>query len=256
MSRVIEVRSAGVALGGRPILRDIDAHVDQGEVVALLGPNGSGKSTLMKAILGLVPLVRGSIELFGTALSDFERWSELGYVPQRNTTVSGVPATVREVVSTGRLSHRRPFRPARREDREAVTRALATVGLGDRAHSHVATLSGGQHQRLLMARALAGAPSLLMLDEPNAGVDLPSQARIAQALAALAADGATIVVVLHELGPLAPLIQRTIVMEEGRIAYDGPPSGAAAADHAHHDEDLPLLLGFPGFAAPLEGSEE
>ncbi len=256
MPRVIDVRGAGVALGGRPILRDIDVSVDRGEIVALLGPNGSGKSTLMKAMLGLVPLLRGSIELFGTSLPDFNRWSELGYVPQRTTTVSGVPATVREVVSTGRLSHRRAFRPARREDRAAVTRALATVGLSDRAHSHVATLSGGQHQRLLMARALAGAPSLLMLDEPTAGVDLPSQARIAQALTALAGGGATIVVVLHELGPLAPLIQRCVVMEEGRIAYDGPPSGVATHDHAHHEEELPLLLGFPGFAAPLEGGDE
>lgn len=252
---MIAVRGAAVALGGRPILRDIDLSVERGEVVALLGANGSGKSTLMKAMLGLVPLTSGSVELLGTDLSQFKRWSELGYVPQRNTTVSGVPATVREVVATGRLSHRRAFRFASREDRAAVTRALATVGLGDRAHSQVATLSGGQHQRVLMARALAGSPSLLMLDEPNAGVDLPSQSRIAQSLGQLAGAGATIVVVLHELGPLAPLIQRCVVMAAGRIAFDGSPAEMRPPEHAHHDPDLPPLLDFPGLAAPLEGED-
>ena len=223
-SPVVQITGGGVALGGRPILRDIDLQVQPGEVVAVLGANGSGKSTLVKAMVGLLPLAAGSAQLFGEPLERFTSWRRLGYVPQRSTITQGVPATVLEVVSAGRLARRRPFALSSAADRRAVREALATVGLADRASQQVATLSGGQQQRVLMARTLAGEPDLLVLDEPNAGVDLISQQAIADALATLAGRGATIVVVLHELGPFAPLIGRTVVLREGRICYDGPPA--------------------------------
>ena len=250
---LIRLTDVGVALGGRPILRDVDLGVEQGEVVALLGPNGSGKSTLVKTMLGLIPTSRGEVSLFDTPLRGFTEWSRVGYVPQRNLTPSGVPATVREIVSTGRLSRRGPFRPASRADRDAVDHALDVVGLSSRASSQVSTLSGGQVQRVLMARALADEPELLVLDEPNAGVDLPSQARIAEALAVLIERGATVVVVLHELGQLRPLITRSVVMDEGRVAHDGPAVEVVGHDHAHHDAtyDVP----WSGMAAPLEGGD-
>src|SRR3954454_15200113 len=202
---VVEIAGAGVALGGRPIVRDGDVSVRSGEVVALLGPNGSGKSTLVKAVVGLHPLSTGSIRLFGEDLERFRSWHRLGYVPQRSTITQGVPSTVAEVVAAGRLSRRRPLVPARRDDRVAVHEALEAVGLADRAQHQVSTLSGGQQQRVLMARTLAGKPELLVLDEPNAGVDLESQEAIAGTLATLTAAGATLVVVLHELGPFADL---------------------------------------------------
>lgn len=236
---VVEVTGGGVALAGRPILRDIDLRVEPGEVVAVLGANGSGKSTLVKAMVGLLPLATGSVRLFGEPLEQFTSWRRLGYVPQRSTITQGVPATVLEVVGAGRLARRRPFAPARAADRRAVQDALATVGLADRAHQQVATLSGGQQQRVLMARTLAGEPDLLVLDEPNAGVDLISQQAIADTLATLATRGATIIVVLHELGPFAPLIGRTVVLREGRVCYDGPPDRvdtAAPVDRGEHCE--------------------
>ena len=224
---VVSVRDAGVILGGRPIVRGIDFDVTAGEVVALLGANGSGKSTLVKAMVGLHPLSTGSVTLFGEPVQRFRQWSRLGYVPQRSTLAGGVPATVAEVVGGGRLSRRRPFTPMRRTDREAVRRALATVGLADRAGQQVSTLSGGQQQRVLVARTLAGEPDLLVLDEPNAGVDLASQESIAETLTSLVETGATIVVVLHELGPFAGLIQRTLELAEGRLVYDGPATALA-----------------------------
>ncbi len=115
-------------------------------------------------------------------------------------------------------------------DRRAIAEAIDLVGLSDRARDGVGQLSGGQQQRVLIARALAGEPELFILDEPTAGVDLPNQQVLADALAALKARGATIVLVAHELGPLAPLIDRTVVMRNGRIAYDGPP----ISDHEVH----------------------
>lgn len=233
---VVDAAGVGVALGGRPIVRDADLSVRRGEVVALTGANGSGKSTLVRAMLGLIPLSEGRMNVFGTPVERFREWHRLGYVPQRSTIAQGVPATVTEVVNSGRIAHRRPFVPLRAVDRSAVARAIDAVGLGDRAQHTVATLSGGQQQRVLVARALAVEPDLMVLDEPNAGVDLASQQAIADTLRDLAAIGLTVVVVLHELGPFAPLIDRTVCLRDGRIVYDGPPENGPGADHApgHH----------------------
>jgi zinc transport system ATP-binding protein len=251
MSAVIEVSRGGVTLSGRPILRDVDLSIDAGEVVALLGANGSGKSTLVKAMLGLLPMSAGQVRLFGQPLEEFDAWQRLGYVPQRSTITQGVPATVREVVAAGRLARRRPFRLPRAEDRRAVRDALDAVGLADRAGQQVATLSGGQQQRVLMARTLAGQPELLVLDEPNAGVDLVSQQAIAETLADRARAGSTIVVVLHELGPFEPLIGRTVVLREGRITYDGAPSSLDQAGHAEHCEPAEPYVRTPPMSGPL-----
>jgi zinc transport system ATP-binding protein len=249
---VVELVDAGISLSGRPIVRGVDVSVRSGEVVALLGANGSGKSTLVKAMVGLHRLSTGSIRLFGQDLRRFREWHRLGYVPQVSTIAQGVPSTVAEVVAAGRLSRRRPLVPARREDRVAIHEALEAVGLGDRAQHQVSTLSGGQQQRVLMARTLAGRPELLVLDEPNAGVDLESQEAIARTLATLTEAGATVVVVLHELGPFAGLIQRTLLLREGRLVYDGPPLDPGPHEHHHHETIAPQLLR-PPVQAPLDG---
>jgi zinc transport system ATP-binding protein len=250
---VVEIEDGAVELGGRPVLRGIDVSVLPGEVLAVLGANGSGKSTLVRSMLGLAPVRRGEVRLFGTPLPDFDDWRRVGFVPQRVSAASGVPATVQEVVSSGRLAHRRPFLPARREDREAVESAIAAVGLADRAHDGVSTLSGGQQQRVLIARALAGEPDLLVLDEPTAGVDLASQQVFAAALSTLVARGVTIVLVAHELGPLGPLVHRALVMRDGRVAYDGPPIEVFtdADEHGHH-HTVPSVDHTPTVTAPFE----
>jgi zinc transport system ATP-binding protein len=152
---------------------------------------------------------------------------------------SGVPATVGEVVASGRLARRGIFRPAGAADRAAVRTALADVGLLDRIADPVSTLSGGQQQRTLIARALAGQPDLLVLDEPTAGVDAASQDAFAEALRRFAGAGGTILLVAHELGPIEPLIDKAVVVHHGRIAYEGAvpePAGHHAEpghDHVH-----------------------
>lgn len=251
---VLSVTDGAVALGGRPILRGIDLAVHRGEVLAVLGTNGSGKSTLVRTLLGLVPTTRGQVHLFGTPLDHFHDHHRLGFVPQRATAASGVPASVSEVVAAGRLSRRPFWRPAGRRDRAAVTDALTTVGLADRAHDNVATLSGGQQQRVLIARALAGAPDVLVLDEPTAGVDLVSQRALAETLRTLVARGATIVLVAHELGPLAPLVDRAVVMRDGRVVYDGPPADLPPDPHGgHHHPHATAGSGeAPGVFSPLD----
>ncbi|MEU5554021.1 MULTISPECIES: metal ABC transporter ATP-binding protein [unclassified Micromonospora] len=234
---VITVEHGVVGYDGRPVLRDVSLTVTTGEVVAVLGANGSGKSTLIRAVLGLVPLTAGSITLFGQRVRRFRQWQRLGYVPQRLGAGSGVPATVAEVVASGRLARRGILRPPGRVDREAVAEALRAVGLADRAKDPVATLSGGQQQRTLIARALAGRPELLVLDEPTAGVDAASQEAFAGALRGFVDDGGTVLLVAHELGPLRPLISRAIVVHQGQIAHDGavpdPAGHHAEPDHDH-----------------------
>ncbi len=255
---VVEIVDGAVELGGRPILRGIDLAVPEGEVLAVLGANGSGKSTLVRTMMGLVPVCRGEVRLFGTRREQFRDWQRVGFVPQRASAASGVPASVREVVASGRLSRRRPFRPRRRVDREAVTEALAAVGLAGKAKDGISTLSGGQQQRVLIARALASGPDLLVLDEPTAGVDVQSQQAFADALRTLVGRGSTIVLVAHELGPLGPLVDRALVMRDGRVAYDGAPLDAFTdADLSHggdHHPELhrPSVDHAPAVASPLD----
>jgi zinc transport system ATP-binding protein len=236
---IVGVDHVAVAYGGREVLRDITLKVDPGEVVAILGANGSGKSTLVRTVVGLVPASAGSIELFGVPQKRFSDWARVGYVPQRMGAGSGVPATVGEVVASGRLARRGVFRLPRAADRAAVRAALTDVGLLDRINDPVATLSGGQQQRTLIARALAGRPDLLILDEPTAGVDAASQDAFAATLRTFAEGGGTILLVAHELGPIEPLIDRAVVVHHGRIAYEGAvpePAGHHAGpghDHLH-----------------------
>jgi zinc transport system ATP-binding protein len=236
---IVRVNHAAVGYGGRHVLHDVSLDVRPGEVVAILGANGSGKSTLIRTVLRLVPLAAGEIDLFGVPQRRFRQWARIGYVPQRMGAGGGVPATVGEVVSSGRLARRGIFRPPRAADRAAVREALSDVGLLDRIGDPVATLSGGQQQRTLIARALAGRPDLLILDEPTAGVDAASQEAFAATLQKFRASGGTILLVAHELGPLAPLIDRAVVVHEGRIAHAGPvpePAGHHAEpghDHLH-----------------------
>ncbi|MCG5434987.1 metal ABC transporter ATP-binding protein [Micromonospora foliorum] len=248
-SPVITVEHGVVGYDGRPVLRDISLTVTAGEVVAILGANGSGKSTLIRAVLGLVPISAGSVTLFDRPLRRFRQWARIGYVPQRLGAGGGVPATVREVVASGRLARRGVLRPPGRADRSAVDAALRAVGLADRAGDPVSTLSGGQQQRTLIARALAGQPELLVLDEPTAGVDAASQEAFAGALRDFVADGGTVLLVAHELGPLRPVISRAVVVHEGRIAHDGavpdPAGHHAEPDHDHvhpHCYDEPAGL--------------
>jgi zinc transport system ATP-binding protein len=240
---VVDVRGAVVAYGERAVLRGIDLTVRRGEVVAVLGANGSGKSTLIRTVLGLVPMLAGSISLFGVDRAGREmrrQWRRIGYVPQRLGAGGGVPATVAEVVSSGRLARRGLLRPGRGVDRTAVEEALSAVGLTERASAPVGTLSGGQQQRTLIARALAAEPELLVLDEPTAGVDAVSQEAFAKALGSFVEGGGTVLLVAHELGPLAALVSRAIVIHDGLVAHDGA-APAPAGYHAdpHHDHVHP-----------------
>lgn len=221
----------------------MDLRIAAGEVVGVLGPNGSGKSTLVRGLLGLAHVQGGSIDVFGSDRRQFKQWHRIGYVPQRETVSGGIPSTVREVVSSGRLNRLSPLRRMGSADRVAIDDAIETVGLTHKARASLATLSGGQQRRTLIARALASAPELLVLDEPTAGVDAANQQVLAETLAKLAARGTTIVLITHELGPATPVVTRTIALRAGAIVHDGPASLAPDEHddswHHHHGRTSP-----------------
>lgn len=262
---IIELRRASFGYADQPVVTGANLTVRPGEVVAVLGPNGSGKSTLVRGLLGLNDHLGGDVELFGQPRESFSDFARLGYVPQRHTLSASVRATVTEIVAVGRLSHHRWWRPVIRSAQDAaiIDRALDVVGLNDRAHADVATLSGGQQRRVLIARALASDPDVLLMDEPTAGVDAANQQVLSAVLARLAGRGTTMVIVTHELAALADIVTRIVVVQGGRIAFDGSRDEFAArtgefassADHHHHeDEDrmtTPRLPGAPS-AGPLD----
>jgi zinc transport system ATP-binding protein len=212
-----------------------DLEVGRGEVVALVGVNGSGKSTLMKGILGLVERLGGTVELFGERADGFRERGRLGYLPQREHAAGPIPATVNELVHSGRLARRGVAGFSRAADRHAVAEAIDAVGLAGMARQPVGMLSGGQQRRALVARALAGHAEVLFLDEPFSGVDHDSRLALAGILGRLVEAGATIVVVLHELGPLAPLITRLVLLDAGAVVRDGVPQPADLVGLADED---------------------
>lgn len=241
---VFELTGGRVVLEGNLALDGVDFTLDRGEFLVLLGANGSGKSTLVRALLGLVPLSAGELTIFGMPLKRFhDRW-RIGYVPQRFTAAAGVPATVEEVVLSGRAARSRRFRGWSHQDDAAARRAIDLVGLEGKQKTSAASLSGGQQQRVLIARALASDPEVLVLDEPVSGVDIEHQHAFSDTLVRLRSEGATVLLVAHELGSMADLVTRAVVLEVGKVSYDGPPLPHHGHDsHAHHHDEDPVIKG-------------
>jgi manganese/iron transport system ATP-binding protein len=194
---VLEIRHAALAYDRVPVVEDVNGTVGRGQAVALIGPNGAGKTTLIKAVLGLVPVVRGSISVLGRSPRAARR--EVAYVPQADALDPEFPVSALQVVLMGRYPRIGWVRRPGRADRAVALAALDAVGLAGEAGTRFGILSGGQRQRVLLARAVAQEPRLLLLDEPTNGVDAVSQQLLLAALGRLREDGAAVVVATHDL---------------------------------------------------------
>jgi zinc transport system ATP-binding protein len=241
---VLSAEGLSFAYGATPVLDRVDLALARGEFTALVGPNGAGKSTLLRIVLGLLAPQEGRVELFGMPPRRLrERW-RLGYVPQRPRLAPDLPATVEEVVATGRLAKQGWWRRPRSADRAAVAHALESVALADMRGSRVVELSGGQQQRVLIAKALASEPELLILDEPTAGVDAQAQRLFRESVVHLLREhGAAVLLVSHELGAVADDLDRVVVLRR-RVLFDGKPRELADAGVSLgvHPDDLPRWL--------------
>jgi zinc transport system ATP-binding protein len=209
---------------GQRVLEDVDLQIGEGEFVAVAGPNGGGKTTLVRLALGLERPSAGRAFLYGEPAQRFSRRKTLGYLAQRSQLGSEAPATVREVVSAGRLAAGGLIGPMRRRDREIAAEAIDRVGLSEHADVPLRTLSGGMQQRAFIAKALAGEPSLLVLDEPTTGVDAESQESLAALLDRLHSElGVTVLYVSHEFGAVERFVQRLVLVRR-TIVFDGSPA--------------------------------
>lgn len=225
MSAGLRVSGVGVELGGHAIVEGIDMTAPMGQVTGLIGPNGAGKSTLLKAILGLVP-ARGSVRFDGSDLAALPRRTRAqftAFVEQSSDTDARL--TAREVVLLGRIPFQSIWQASvSPDDLASANAALTQVDMNAFADRLYHTLSGGEQQRIQLARALAQQPRLLLLDEPTSHLDVHAQLAMLELLRRHARKGAAVLLALHDLNLAASFCDSLVVLHAGRIAAAGAPS--------------------------------
>lgn len=224
--------------GAAPALTDVTLDVAPGACLGVLGPNGGGKSTLLKLALGLLSPTRGSVRVLGQSPHAAAASGLIGYVPQRSGAEQAFPLSVRQVVEMGPALRLPPWRSLSREDHQAVDAALAAVGATSIAGKHVGSLSGGQFQRVQIARALASRPRLLLLDEPTVGIDVAGQQQFADLLGRLRLEfGITVMVVSHDIRTVASGCDRIACLSRTLHSHVAPEglTPAVLAEVFRHD---------------------
>ncbi|CAH2405459.1 manganese/iron ABC transporter ATP-binding protein [Mesorhizobium ventifaucium] len=218
----LAVRGATVTYrNGHTALRDASFEIPTGTITALVGVNGSGKSTLFKAIMGFVRLAKGEILVLGQPAAAALRKNVVAYVPQAEEVDWNFPVLVEDVVMMGRYGHMGMMRIPKAADREAVTSALARVGMSDFRKRQIGELSGGQKKRVFLARALAQDGRVILLDEPFTGVDVRTEDAIVELLRALRREGRVMLVSTHNLGSVPEFCDRAVLLRNTVLAY-GP----------------------------------
>jgi zinc transport system ATP-binding protein len=218
------VSARGITFGydASPVLVDVTLTISEGDFLAIIGPNGSGKTTLVKVILGLLRPSEGRIEIMGRPLVAFTDWRQIGYVPQKATSIDPFfPASVEEVVGMALLSNKQILGAAAGADAGAIRRALHDVGMEAYEKWPIGRLSGGQQQRVFIARALVSRPRILFLDEPTTGVDAETQGRFYDMLDRLNKDdGITIVLITHDIGIVNRHVSQVACLNQ-QMVYHG-----------------------------------
>lgn len=220
METAIHIENLTVYYGETPAIKNVCMDVNQGEFLGIIGPNGGGKSTLLKAVLGLTPITSGKIQIYGKKLN--KNRASVGYVPQFATMDRRFPISALEVVLTGGIKPGvSPFMKYSNADKEISYEQLKRVGIERLANRQISALSGGEFQRLLIARALTINPEILLLDEPTASVDASSRDQIYDLLEALNKK-MTIVLVTHDLLAISSKVRRLACLN-GSLVYHGEP---------------------------------
>jgi iron complex transport system ATP-binding protein len=214
-----------------PALGGVSLSLTAGELVGVVGPNGSGKTTLLRALLGTLPLASGSVELLGRPIAAWpprQLARQVAVMGQREETV--FPLTVRETVQLGRYAHLAPLAALSPRDHAVVDEAMARADVIAFAERRTDTLSGGEWQRVRVARALAQEPRLLVLDEPTAALDVRHEMEVFELVRRLAGEGIATLLVTHHLNLAARYVDRMLLLDEGRTAAEGPPAQVLTPD--------------------------
>lgn len=225
------------------VLEDISFRVQRGDYVGIVGPNGSGKSTLVKALLGLVDISSGGASLFGSPLAGFRDWRRVGYLPQSLHLVNPVfPATVHETVGLGLLSLKRFPKSLNNDDRKKIDDTLEELGIYDLRLKLIGELSGGQLQRVLLARAIVNNPELLVLDEPTAALDPETRERFYTMIGTLnRTRGVTVMLVTHDSGAIGQHASKMLYLDKKILFYGSfeefchsPEMSSMFGEHSQH----------------------
>ena len=216
---IIEIHDLSVAYERKPVLWDVDLSLPEGQLIGIIGPNGAGKSTLLKAIMGLLPLNSGYIQINGKPLEEMRH--KISYVPQRESVDWDFPTSVYEVVMMGRYGQLGLFKRPKKADAEIVMDSLRKVGMEDFKNRQISQLSGGQQQRVFLARALAQQADIYFMDEPFAGVDAATEKAIIKLLGEMSAQNKTVIVVHHDLQSVAKYFDWIILLNM-RLVASGP----------------------------------
>jgi len=227
VEHAISVRDLTVSYGENVALRRVSFDIDAGGLVGIIGPNGAGKTTLMRAMLGLLPVDRGTVKIFGDEVARQRKWT--AYVPQRNVIDWDFPISVSETVLLGTYPHLGLFRRPGRVEREWARECLAQVGMAEYADRQIGALSGGQQQRVFIARALAQRARLFFLDEPFVGIDATSESIIVDILHRLRDEGKTLLVVQHDLAKVHDYFDDVLLINKELVGY-GPPQQVFTPD--------------------------
>ncbi len=249
MDPLVEIRELDFALNGSYILEKINLEIEAGEMVGIIGPNGAGKTTLLRLLLGLIWQTGGEIKIFGLSPSRLGRKREaIGYMPQRPALDRRFPLSVLDVVFMGLHTPATLGRPLTRERREKGRRSLEQVGLAALQDRPFGELSGGEQQRVFLARALCREPQLLLLDEPNAGLDLPTQHHFFNLLQQLQKEhNLTVIMVSHDLAAIARYAHRLVCINRTMHVH-GRPGEVLSSPHLEkaYRCEFDLLLGWKG----------
>jgi len=221
---IIEVQGLSFAYGKHEVLRDINLVVHQGDYLGLVGPNGAGKTTLLKIMLGLLRPDRGSIKLFGVELADFQDQHRISYVPQKaGAADANFPATVYEVVAMGRYGRRGVGRGLNEADQAIIEKSLRQVNMWEQRETLIGDLSGGQEQRVFVARALAGEPEVIFLDEPTTGIDPQSREEFYKLLRELNQNlNLTLVLVSHDVERITKEVMHIACLDRHLVCHNSP----------------------------------
>ncbi|AGT08688.1 manganese/iron ABC transporter ATP-binding protein [Paracoccus aminophilus] len=215
---------------GHTALRDASFEVPRGSITALVGVNGAGKSTLFKALMGFVPAARGSVSVLGMSVPEAQKKNLIAYVPQSEEVDWSFPVLVEDVVMMGRYGQMGFFRHPRRIDHEAVSDALARVGMSEFRKRQIGELSGGQKKRVFLARSLAQGGQVILLDEPFTGVDVKTETAIIDLLREMRDEGRVMLVSTHDLGSVPEFCDR-VVLVKGTVLASGPTSEVFTPDN-------------------------
>ena len=221
MPAAIEITDVSVRYHEKTVLENATASVPKGVICGLVGMNGAGKSTLFKAIMDAVPLQKGSVKLEGKTVKTAQKKGIVAYVPQTEMIDWNFPVSVEDVVMMGRYGFMSIFRRAAQRDRVEVKKALERVHLTEYAARQVGQLSGGQRKRVFVGRALAQGASILLLDEPFAGVDAKTEASLVELLKELQKQGVTILIAAHDLSTIGSYCDHIILLKKTIVA-SGP----------------------------------